>query len=297
MGAVDIQIAMTVFHVGVALASIFPRLPNDVPFPRSMGGDLSRPFRKILMMLTLLNVIRLFVFDDLRFGDSRTGALSKKEHFMYWLYLISSATEAFFRSFLCLLTPYLLQCQLQNRINIGRPGRDLMMWVYAVLFFNIMGCLIVQMTEDPRYWALKKLGDAISFLPVYKTLKLYNTIMTQGGRYPGRGNMTSQSLMIVEYLTVIATLLSALAYFFISSDEMDFASTLGAFRIIGAFANMTRVLCHAMLLNSLDEANYLHSFARQGTENNDTENEETNNHQHAQHPTSQSEPLSIALLK
>jgi hypothetical protein len=188
------QLAMTLYHVGIALATIYPRLPNDLPFPRSIGGDLSRPFRKILVFLTFVNVIRLVALGDVRFDDRSSFTAAKTiltwTHLKYFVFLFMSAFASFLRSFLCLLTPYLMRCQLQNRINIPQPGRDLMIWVYFVLLLNILGCVMVNVKEDTMYWGIKKLGDALSFPPVYKTLNLYNSIMTRGGRHSGRGDMT-----------------------------------------------------------------------------------------------------------
>jgi hypothetical protein len=234
------------FHIGVALVAIIPRLPNDPPFPYAIGGDLSYNFRRVLLGLTLSNVIRILCF------EGASGPLAVMIHPLKTL-------ESFLRSFLCLLTPYLMNCQLQNRINISQPGRDLMMWVYLVVVFNALGCFLLQITGNPSYWCIKKLGDALSFPPVYKTLRLYCSIITPGGRYPRRGDMTFQTLYIVEWCTVIATLLSALGYFFILNPHPIFE----LFRQTGAYATMTRLLCHAMFMNSKDEAEYLHKFATQ----------------------------------
>jgi hypothetical protein len=254
------QLSMALFRIGIALATIVPRLPSDLPFPRSIGGDLSRPFRKILLALTLSNVIRLMTpTNSHRFISWSAQDMMNLDSLLYLTHYFNSAIESFLRSFLCLLTPYLMQRQLQDRINIHRPGRDLMFWVLVVLFFNILGCIVVETTNEMRYWALKKFGDALSFPPVYKTLRLYSKIMTQGGKYPGRGNVTSQSLLTVEYLHVIATLLSAAGYYFIGDGDLDdTVSLLSGLRMVGAYASMTRVLCHAMLMNAQDEEHYLH---------------------------------------
>jgi hypothetical protein len=234
------------FNIGVALVAIIPRLPNDPPFPFAIGGDLSYNFRRVLLGLTLSNVMRILCF------EGASGPLAMMIHPLKTL-------ESFLRSFLCLLTPYLMNCQLQNRINISQPGRDLMMWVYLVVVFNALGCFLLQITGNPSYWCIKKFGDALSFLPVYKALRLYCSIITPGGRYPKRGDMTFQTLYIVEWCTVIATLLSALGYFYILNPHPIFE----AFRQTGAYAIMTRLLCHAMFMNSKDEAEYLHKFATQ----------------------------------
>ena len=246
---------MTLFHIGIALATVYPRLPNDLPFPRSIGGNLSNPFRKVLLFLALSNVLSRFVHVSPSFKTA-SKVLTGPQVMHFGMFLFMSATESFLRSFLCLLTPYLMRCQLQNRINIPQPGRDLMIWVYFVLFFDILGCTMANMMVNEMYWGIKKLGDALSFVPVYKTLMLYNSIMTQGGRYSGRGDMTGQALMIIEYLVVSATLLSAIGYFGIHYTEQKVV--MSAFRVVGAYASMTRVLCHAMLMNSKDEADYLY---------------------------------------
>jgi hypothetical protein len=120
------QLAMTLFHVGIALATIYPRLPNDLPFPRSIGGDLSNPFRKILVFLTLMNVIRLVSLGDLRFDDDRSSFETAKTIFTgpqlkYLLFLATGAFESFLRSFLCLLTPFL--CGASSRIESISPNQ------------------------------------------------------------------------------------------------------------------------------------------------------------------------------
>jgi hypothetical protein len=235
------QLSMMLFHLGVAFVAIVPRLPNDPPFPFAIGGDLSFNFRRVMLGLTLSNIIRPLLFGDDSF-----------DVFRYPL----KTLESFLRSFLCLLTPYLMQCQLQNRINISQPGRDLMLWVYAVVAFNVLGCVMVEATDDIRFWSIKKFGDALSFPPVYKTLKLYGSIITPGGRYPRRGDMMFQTLYMVEWLTVIATLLSVVGYIYSKDSHPIFEG----FRQVGAYAIMTRLLCHAMLMNSKDEAEYLHKF-------------------------------------
>jgi hypothetical protein len=51
------------FNIGVALVAIIPRLPNDPPFPYAIGGDLSYNFRRVLLGLTLSNVIRILCFE------------------------------------------------------------------------------------------------------------------------------------------------------------------------------------------------------------------------------------------
>jgi hypothetical protein len=246
------QVSMMLFHIGVALVAIVPRLPNDPPFPFSIGGNLSFHFRRVLLGLTMSITIRTLFFEK-----------SSVDVIRYPLQTL----ESFLRSFLCLLTPYLMQCQLQNRINISQPGRDLMLWVYVVVAFNVLGCIMVEATGDVRYWCIKKFGDALSFPPVYKTLKLYGSTITPGGRYPRRGDMMFQTLYMVEWLTVVAALLSVVGYVYVKDPRPIFEG----FRQVSGYAIMTRVLCHAMLMNSKDEAEYLHKFT---TTFPDRENEE-----------------------
>jgi hypothetical protein len=244
-----------------------------------------------------MNVIRLVSLGNLRFDDDRSSFETAKTIFTgpqlkYLLFLATGAFESFLRSFLCLLTPYLMRCQLQNRINIPQPGRDLMIWVYFVLLLNILGCVMVNVKEDTMYWGIKKLGDALSFPPVYKTLNLYNSIMTRGGRHSGRGDMTGQALMIIEYLVVSATLLSVIGYVCIHNAKHK--EVMGAFRVVGAYASMTRVLCHAMLMNSKDEANYLYMCGSSSSASDDVDvgNDED---QHEMRPAGETS-TSISLL-
>jgi hypothetical protein len=251
---VPAQLSVLLFHVGVAMIAVVPRLPVDRPFPISVGGDLSHNFRRIMLGLVISNIIRILFFQDSRFVE--VDPSEKNSRLGAFVYHALKALESFLRSFLCLLTPYLMQCQLQNRINI-QPGRDLMIWVYLVVAFSVFGCALVEATGNAGYWCIKEFGDALSFPPVYKTLKLYSSIITPGGRYPGRGDMPVQTLLIVEYLAVVATALSAVGYIMMSDTHPIFE----AFRQLGAFVNLTRLLCHAMLMNAKDEAQYFQKFA------------------------------------
>lgn len=63
------QLSTMLFHIGVAITAILPRLPNDPPFPFSIGGDLSYNFRKAMLCLDVSNIIRILIFEDPRFID------------------------------------------------------------------------------------------------------------------------------------------------------------------------------------------------------------------------------------
>jgi hypothetical protein len=270
------KLALTLFHIFVCLAAIYPRLPNDRPFPFTIGGHLSNSFRKILLIASCGNVFRLIFMSDVRVDADHAWLANRQNLMRYIFFLFLSVFESFILSFLCLITPYLMRCQLQNKINIAQPGQDLMIWVYFVLIINVLGFVVVAVKQDISFWWIKKVGDALGFVPVYKTLKLYNSIMTQGGKYPGRGDMTGQAFLMIEYLVLIGTLLSAVGYI---STHSEYKQVMEAFRVFGAYAFMTRILCHSMLLNSKDEADYLHTFATASPSSNDDVNETSQSEQ------------------
>ncbi len=195
--------------IGVTFATIIPR-PKTGAAASFFGGDLSRPFRQLIFVLASMNCFRSVFMTDQRFReheaqiDSTTGQTTLTT----WIYYILTTIESLGISFLCLLLAYLLQCRLRALIYI-EPGKDLQVWLYAISILALMGT-ICSVTISPQYWALKRLGDALSCIPVLKTINLYDKIMTRNHVLDSQ--ITLQTLRVMEIVNLPATLLATAGY-------------------------------------------------------------------------------------
>lgn len=238
------EISKRLFIVGVLLIAVVPRQHIDRR-RCSIGGNLSAKFKELLVLLVILNLLRLLASDEIR--TSRSQVVSD----------VLGVTEVVGLSFLCFLSPYLLQTWLQDRINLGgRPGANLMGPLYLTTGCSVLG-VVLSRTVHPNLWCLKKIGNAFSGPPVLRTLRLFNTVTTRGGHHDGRGTIMSQSLMVVEYWHLVAQILCALGYAL--DPHKDLANNtqwdhcLVAFRSISFVSDWLRVCAHAMFINLLDE--------------------------------------------
>ena len=240
-------IAECTFVLAVTVAAVVPRPKlNDKSF---FGGKLSRPFRQLLCVLACMNICRSMFMKDHRFEPVESDGT---ESFL-WSFYTLTALESFALSFLCLLMPYLLQCRLRELVNI-RPGRDLLLWLYVILCFNIAG-IVLSIWFNPKFWAIKRLGDALSCVPVLKTINLYDTVMSRNRVLDSQ--VTLQTLRVMESCNLVATLLAAAGYWFEGANgtavsQVDNISV--GLRLSGIFINWTRALCHAWMLNMVDES-------------------------------------------
>ena len=212
----------------------------------SVGGDLSRPFRRLLLFLVALNFIRMVLKDsniplEFRIVADVLGIL-----------------QHFGTSFLCFLTPYILQKFLVPFVNIGgRPGANLMTPLYITTILNVLSVVLVRKVH-PNWWSLRKLGNVVSSPPVLDTLKVFNTVTTRGGHHSGRGSILSQSLAIVEYWFLTTQFLCAIGFALDRrledpSQETQLDLVLSAFREISFVSEWTRILGHSLFINQLDE--------------------------------------------
>ena len=238
------EISKRLFIIGVLFISVVPRQHIDRR-SCSIGGNLSAKFKELLVLLVFLNLIRLLASDEIR--TSRSQMVSDT----------LGVVEVVGLSFLCFLSPYLLQTWLQDRINLGgRPGANLMGPLYLATGCSVFG-VVLSRTVHPNLWCLKKIGNAISGPPVLKTLRLFNTVTTRGGHHDGRGTIMSQSLMVVEYWHLVAQLLCAFGYAMDphkgTADFTQWDHFLAAFRSISFVSDWLRVCAHAMFINLLDE--------------------------------------------
>lgn len=242
-----IAIAEFVFVLAVTLAAIVPRPKlNNKSF---FGGDLSRPFRQLLFVVACMHILRTLFMKDNRFG----AADNQGAQVLQWDLYVVMGVESFCLSFLCLLMPYLLQCRLRELINI-RPGRDLLIWLCASLCCNIAG-IVFSFSVNPKFWAIKKVGDSLSCIPVLKTILLYDTVMSRNHILDSQ--VTLQTLRVMESIYLVATLLSASGYWFDNASGPSgllIKNLCGGLRLSGVFISWTRALCHAWMLNMVDES-------------------------------------------
>ena len=112
---------------------------------------------------------------------------------------------------------------------------------------------------DPSH--LTKVADSLSFFPVTRTLTLYNQVTTSRVQYPGRGSALSQVVLVAEYFALMAftaDVASKILGFMgvLTADQLNSTTspTMAGIYTLNVFAMYTRVLCHSILLNALDEA-------------------------------------------
>ena len=234
------------FVVAVTAIAIMPRMPFDERF--SIGGNLSNGFRKVVLTVCILNL-----------GRNLAGPLMDKTTNKFGMVI-----EAILASFLNLLVPYLLRKWMSERINFPggrRSAYGLMPWIYAITGLSLMGALPVFMMEGLNLWIFKKIADVISFFPVYRTLKVYNSITTIGGRYPGRGSVLSQVVLVSEFYSLLAHTTDIAVKALRLSGHIDNTTTewIKGIYLDNHFAAYTRILCHSVLLNVLDETYHCHT--------------------------------------
>ena len=282
-------LAGQLFTMGVAAMAILPRMPSDHIFDnddhddgrqcrsnmRTIGGKLSYPFRRALLALISVGMIRVLCFhvilplDD---DQSNNKVVVVLDATLATIHVIG-------QSFLCLTTAYLLQCQLVNYINIdpnnnNKPGRNLVPYLCVIGCLTILGS-IGSNVLNPNLWCLVNLAEAVSWYPVWKTLSLYTSVTssrttatTSGGQPSLRGPVLAQILTVAECWFFTTSLLSFIAEAIDNlHDDIDQAE--GQFLrllLVGIRQNQdngvddwTRLLLHSVFLNSLDELNHVTS--------------------------------------
>ena len=231
------------FLLAVMVIAVAPRMPLDDRW--SIGGNLSNNFRKLVLAIGLTNLFKNIVLHDGYDGLS----------------LVLLALEGVSLTFLSLLTPYLLRVWMEERINIpgGRqPGKGLLPWVQAFVVLTSIGVVLRMWTHKMVFWVFKKIADMLSFIPVMRTLQLYNSITTAQVLYPGRGSVLSQIVVVAEYYSLVSNgcdvfVKSLQLLGFLGTGINDTVFMRGIYMNI-FYANYTRVLCHSIMLNVLDEA-------------------------------------------
>lgn len=245
------RIAKTLFATAVTFIAVAPRMPFDSPL--SIGGNLSSGFRKVLLLLTALFLVK----------QSVTLSLVPK--------LIVLALESIIEAFLGLLTPYLLRVWLSNRVNFPGDGKGLSKWIYAVAALCFVGVAGKATSGDDDMWIFKKVADAMTYLPTIATLRIYNTITSPGGQYPGRGSVLSQTVWAAEHYALLshaADILAKLLHLSTLISDERYQQFIAPCATNSFFATFTRILCHSILINSLDESFHFRPSSQQSEEGN-----------------------------
>lgn len=260
------SLAETLFVQAMCFVTLAPRVPFDSDKWCSVGGNLSNRFRKLFLVLAAMNLARTVLFSDARFKGDDNQEETMTESATTWMYFGLTALESFGLSFMCFLTPYLIQCQLVDRINI-RPGKNILPWMYLVLVLNVFGMAATSAYHVTAFWSIKRLGDALAAVPVLKTLATYDSItgFDRQGSSTRKGCVMSQALQAMEKVNFVATVLASLGYL-LAKQTLGTAARLPdpswqetfsvAFRLFGVYCNWTRLVCHGLLLNSIDEVQY-----------------------------------------
>mmetsp|Transcript_41920 Transcript_41920/g.76644 ORF Transcript_41920/g.76644 Transcript_41920/m.76644 type:complete len:284 (+) Transcript_41920:64-915(+) len=240
--------------LGVLAAAVIPRQPSDHAGWGwgIIGGRLSHNFRKLLLAIVAVNFCRLFLSDDPSREESGTYQLGSD---------LLGVVEVTGLTFLCFLTPYVLQQGLSQFFHII-PGKSLKFPLYLAALLSFLGVFLSRAVH-PNFWALKKLANAVSGPPVIRTLRSYNSFTTAQSH--GRGFVFAQTVAVIEYWHLILQLCCAAAYAFNrdtngTDEETLLDRTMKAARSIAFAADWTRVLVHAMFLNQLDEMYHTSNF-------------------------------------
>ena len=291
------EIFKRLFIWGVTAVALVPRQHiDDSSFNLSsiIGGRLSYSFKKLLLALVAVNFVRLVLKDS-----------SIKDQFQLLRDLLGILQQVGI-SFLCFLTPYILQTWLAPLIHIGgRPGQNLMPTLYASTALSVMAAILSRLVH-PNFWALRKLGNAMSSIPVLNTLRQFDAVTTRGGIHQGRGTIMSQSVRMVEYWYLVIQLLGVIGFLMNNGAKVvvmvqNKASHLmamnesgiqqppepeyqeggqwdqiwSAFRDASFVLDWTRILTHALFINQLDELYLSSSSSSSPTSNGDGNDEET----------------------
>lgn len=254
------QISKRFLILGVTLIAVSPRLPFDKKW--GVGGNLSRNFRLLLLAIVAINFSRLF--------------LSGNETYSPELGFFSDTlgvVEVTGLSFLCYLTPYILETKLADYINL-RPGTAFYGPLLASSLLSCIGLLFSRIIH-PKWYSLKKLAQAISGPPVIASVKQFNRVTT--ARSHGKGFMMGQATVMLEYWHIVVQITCFLGYALdrrhvnTELEDTGYDVILEACRSIAFLGDWTRILLHALFLNGIDEMHSMHVFDHEGVLTDDYE--------------------------
>lgn len=208
-----------------------PRLPLDRSnhWIGCEPGRFSRPMRIQFVTVYAVRTIRLL---------SRWMPWND----IVWRPLL--VTELIGMSWGCLLTPYLLRCFMQSRIKLAghTPGEPIQRWLIGLSALFVMGVVLAYMFEWQLGWAMVRLGNALSTVPVVQALKQYNMLTTPSGPDKGKGLVIAQVLLAYEQFYACLSLV---------------AFTGETIQSMGTYSNGVMLLLRGMRKNSIMESNWI----------------------------------------
>lgn len=268
-------IAEAMFLVTITVASLAPRPDREDTSWLGTAPAFSGPFRRALFCVTCTLTFRCLFLKDHRFtssssceqdgNDVDTDCIHIDESgngsfilHSVWLYYVWVGMESIFLAFLKLCMPYLLQVHLSMVINI-QPGENLKAWLYMVIAMDALS-LVLTASYSPRFWAIKRLGDALAAIPVIQTVRQYRRIL---GVREQAWTLTD-TLLAQEVCRFSLVVGAAIGYAVegnggrsqLSNDNWHSRDFWIALRLASTYSGYVSVLLHGMLLNLLDEVHY-----------------------------------------
>ena len=273
-GEEEYYVAGQIFTVGIVLMALLPRMPSDQGNDLSVGGKLSNPFRKGLLALVIIGLIRVVCFHHILFPYLDV----EKDSFWSVVDSVLGILHTSGQSFLCLTTAYLLQCQLSTFINLGaRPGANLVPYFFFLASLSLGGALGASLYH-PNLWSLINLAETVSCIPVLQTLRLYTSVTFSQNQSGGlrqsflRGPILTQILTIEEMWYLATSFISFIAEAIQSGPvQVDSYAGLPLQLILTAVRHnqdngvddWTRLLMHSIFLNSIDELTHVQQQQQQ----------------------------------
>jgi len=264
-------LAGQIFSIGIVALAILPRMPLDLP--GTIGGDLSHPFRKALLGLVIIGVVRVLGCHVYHPDDAP---------WLRWVDIVLGTIHVVGQSFLCLTTAYILQCKVVDFIYIegGKPGRSLVPALVIVIGLTVTGTVLTE-TGHSSFACLPNLAEAYSTLPVLKALTQYASVT---GLQNGRGSILTQSLKVIEYWYCITSIMACIGILCWGNDNGKSENDANYLEILfeairhnqdSGVDDWTRLVLHSVFLNCIDE---LHHFTPAAGGGGDGSATTTNNH-------------------
>jgi len=263
-------LAGQIFSIGIVALAIMPRMPMDLP--NTIGGDLSHPFRKALLGLVAIGIIRVLGCHVYHPDDA--PLLRAVDTILGTVYVVG-------QSFLCLTTAYILQCKMVDYIYIegGVPGRSLVTPLIIVIALTVIGTALTETGHHSSFAGLEPLAEAYSTLPVLQALKQYASVTSVGGMQNGRGSILTQTLIVIEYWYCATSVLTCIGILCWGNDngksEVDASYLEILFEAIrqnqdSGVDDWTRLVLHSVFLNCIDELHHFTPTSADGSPANQT---------------------------